>query len=84
MRNRALGLFATAVFVGASLMMGSLARAGGPNPDHLKCYKVAKDSNPRTKEIVNLFNEQFGEEKECKLVTKAPLFCAPTLKNRSH
>jgi hypothetical protein len=81
MRSTALWLFATAVFIGASLMIGSLAHAGTtPQPDHLKCYQVVQDTNTREKEIVTLFNQQFGQEPECTLITKAPLFCAPTEK----
>ena len=85
MKSIALWLFATAVFLGASLMTGSLVHAGTtPQPDHLKCYKVAKDTNPRETEIVRLFNQQFPPETECKLIIKAPLFCAPTVKNDSN
>jgi hypothetical protein len=81
MKNTALWLFAITVFAGASFMTGSSARAGTtPEPDHLKCYRVVQDNNPQNTEIVNLFNEQFGEEKDCELSTQAPLFCAPTEK----
>jgi len=81
MRSATLRLFAMAVFAGASFMMGSVARAGvTPKPDHLKCYQVVNDTNSRDKEIVDLFNQQFGPELGCTLVTQAPLFCAPTEK----
>src|SRR6266545_7994847 len=81
LRRAWLWLFATAVFVGAS---GTVVPSGGAqtsaDPDHLKCYQVVQDTNPREKEIVNLFNQQFGQELECTLITKAPFFCAPIVK----
>jgi hypothetical protein len=53
----------------------------GAEEDHLKCYSVVKDS-AATKDafLVNLFNEQFGEETGCALVTKARMFCTPAAK----
>ncbi len=81
MRRTTLWLFAITVFAGASFLMGSVARAGvNPEPDHLKCYQVVEDTNSRDKEIVDLFNQQFGPESGCTLTTQAPLFCAPTVK----
>ena len=80
MRSTALWLSTIAVFAGASFLTGPLARAANPDPDHLKCYRVVADSSPDNTEIVNLFNEQFGEEKDCALVTQGAFFCAPTEK----
>jgi len=49
-------------------------------PDHLKCYQVLKDGHKPAKHVVDLFNQQFGDEKDCKLQDVASLFCAPTQK----
>jgi hypothetical protein len=52
-------------------------------PDHLKCYRVLRDQNPNKSVPVDLFNRQFGEERECRVNTKAALLCAPTVKVRT-
>jgi hypothetical protein len=77
-----LWLLVIAVVVGASMVVVSSAGAQvpPPDPDHLKCYQVLQDTNPREKEIVDLLNDQFGLEKQCTVFTKSPFFCAPTAK----
>jgi hypothetical protein len=79
-RRACLWVFGTAVFVGVSLVAVSSESAPTPPVDHLKCYQVTQDTNPREKATVNLNNAQFGLEEGCTLITKAPLFCAPTQK----
>lgn len=53
----------------------------GAEEDHLQCYTVVKDSaTTEDKVILDLFNDRFGEETDCTLVTKARLFCTPAAK----
>jgi hypothetical protein len=78
-------LRAAAVVVGVTVLVGQsgtgLAQVPpGAEADHLKCYTVVKDQNIKDKVIIDLFNKQFGTESECSLLTKAPLFCAPSAK----
>src|SRR5215510_15802246 len=65
-----LWLLTTAIFVGVGGAVTSSARAQDAEPDHLKCYEVVKDTNPKDKVIVDLIT-QLGEEQGCKLATKA-------------
>ena len=79
-QHACLWLFVTAICLGVSLVVISPASAQTAGErDHLKCYQT-RDSNPASTKTVGLFNDQFGQE-QCELVTKAPLLCAPTIKN---
>ena len=49
------------------------------DPDHLKCYQVAKDANLSADAEIDLVNK-FGLEPHCHLRTKARLFCTPVSK----
>lgn len=74
--------FAKAALTGVTLVMvssGSAAVAG--EADHLKCYQVTKDTHLPKQAIVDLLNEQFGEEPDCTVQIKGAFFCAPTIKN---
>ena len=63
---------------------GPLAQGFPPEADHLKCYQIREDFALRHTEIVDLFNEQFGPETGCQLLTTGLFYCAPTQKFRSH
>jgi hypothetical protein len=56
-------------------------QAGAPCFDHLKCYAVTSDHHAFKPHKLEVFNQQFGEEK-CKLTDHARLICAPTAKNK--
>jgi hypothetical protein len=63
-------------------MVPSVGAQAEPESDHLKCYEVTKDSNPKNEEFVNLFNEFETDGLLCQLITRAALFCTPTAKFR--
>src|SRR5262249_54795510 len=68
----------------AALLIGIPAvRAGAQaipgDPDHLKCYQVAKDENLPADKIVNLYNK-FGLEPGCHVRIKSKLYCTPASK----
>ena|SRR5215510_5940690 len=71
-------LATTIIFVGVN----KASAQTGPEADHLKCYQT-RDNNPKEDITVLLRNQQFGEE-QCQLVTRAPLLCAPTIKNNGN
>lgn len=80
MQSRQLLMMVTLLGTGLVLMTSGHALGQVFEQDHLKCYKVLKDSNPVGSHVVDLLNRQFGEEKECKVNNKAAYLCAPTRK----
>src|SRR5207247_3483637 len=66
-----------------SLWCTSLAQSS-PHPYHLKCYEVRRDFSSSHREIVDLFNKEFGPETGCQLITDASFFCTPTAKFSEH
>ena len=79
-------LLATAVFLAVGLMSlrGTSLAQSSPDPDHLKCYEVRRDFSSSHREIVDLFNKEFGPETGCQLITDASFFCTPTAKFSEH
>lgn len=75
-------LWLVAIGIGFGFMVASAGVASAQpaliDADHLKCYRVLKDPNATALDV-DLFNQQFGRE-DCRVRTKAALFCAPTAK----
>jgi hypothetical protein len=69
-------------FLGVSLTLFNAGKVFGQiifEESHLKCYRVLKDPKVE-KPLVDLFNHQFGPEKQCAVADKASFLCAPTAK----
>lgn len=74
--------------VKSTIELVETALTEGAKVNHLKCYNVLEDSlaeDPTTEEnldktIIDLPSEQFSEEADCTLFSKARLFCTSTVK----
>jgi hypothetical protein len=52
-----------------------------PQPDHLTCYSIVKDTNSPKEVKVRLVHPQFHDNQSCGITsTQATLLCAPTEK----
>jgi hypothetical protein len=77
-----LSLLVTALVVGVSLASLGTVQAQVFQADHLKCYRVIDDSNPRRTNTVIMRTPQFDSNQQCTVRSRASYLCTETSKRR--